>query len=247
MNAKELEEVYGSEYPIAVTMFDVRLAEIKERRFTRIYSNEEHKYSTIVSRFEDGSASISLEELETDWSSWPDGDRNDFCSACSALHEHPDFPDMLRFVMGHGNHLQWSLVANLVSYALPADEAFAVLTSALERTPSHESNLIQAIALTKHQEAAPFLRHRLSNLWSRSELWADDSFLNWTAYDATCCISHLLELGEKPADYEEMARALSSHVCAGNRDSCVQYLHQCYEWIPALQPWQPPGSPKPSL
>jgi hypothetical protein len=246
MNAKELEKLYGAEYPKAVTMFDIRMPLINERRFARFYSSQEPKLSTEVSRFSDGSASISLEELRENWSSWPLEDKRDFCSACGELHEHRDFPDKLRFVMSHGDMWNWSSVANLVSYALPMEEAFLVLKAALDQTSSMQGNLIQAIALTKHPNAAPLIREHVAQIWTRAGLWADDSFLNWTAEDAIHSIEHLIELGDNPADYEDKVRSLAEHVCAGNRDSCSRWLHQYYDWIPAPPSWQPPGSPNPS-
>jgi hypothetical protein len=243
VNAKEFEEVYGTEYPEAVTMFDIRMPLVKERRFVRFYSSLEPNLSTEVSRFSDGSALISLEELKENWSKWPDEDKGDFCSACGELHEHRDFPDMLRFVMSHGDEWNWSSVASLVSHALPMAESFSILKAALVQTSSNEGNLIQAIALTKHPNAAPLLRERLAKLWTRTDLWADDSFLNWTAQNALHCIEYLIELGDNPAGYEDKVRILAEHVCAGNRDSCSRWLHQYYDWIPAPPPWQPPRSP----
>jgi hypothetical protein len=242
MNAKEIERLYGAEYPEAVTSFGVRMPLVKERRFARFYSSLEPKLSTQVSRFSDGSASISLEELRENWSNWSDADKRDFCSACSELHEHRDFADMLRFVMSHGDVWNWSSVANLVSHALPMEEAFSVLKTALERTSSMQGNLIQAIALTKHPNSAPLIREHLAQIWTRAGLWADDSLLNWTAQDAILCIQYLIELGDNPADYEDKVRFLAEHVCARNRDSCSRWLHQYYDWIPAPPPWQPPRS-----
>jgi hypothetical protein len=246
VSAKEIGELYGTEYPEAVTMFDIRMPLVKERRFARFYSSQDPKVSTEVSRFSDGSASITLAELQADWSGWPETDKRDFCSACHALYERDDIADMLRFVMKNGNEENWSSVANLVSHALPMEEAFSGLKTALERTSSMQGNLIQAIALTKHPDAAPLLREHLSLIWTRSDLWADDTFLNWTAQDAIHSIEHLIELGDNPADYEDKVRALAEHMCAGNRDSCSRWLHKYYHWIPAPPLWQPPGSPKPS-
>lgn len=242
MTEADLRNIYGEEYPAAVTSFGIRMPLVRETRFNRHYSNEEHNYSTSVSKFADNSASISFELLKAEWKDWTDKDRRDFCIASWHLHDQQDFPDIIRLIMGDQDEKNWSTVANLVANALPADEAFPLLAAALERTSSlPESNLIQAIALTKHIEAVPFINSRLDELWRRSEIWNDDSFLNWTAADAINAIGYLIELGENPAPYEEKVRALLGHPCKGNQDAVRRNLHEYYDWVPALEPWIPPG------
>jgi hypothetical protein len=232
MDAEQLKQMYGTEYPDAVTVFGMRMPLAKERRFTRTYTNKEHNHKTDVSRFADGSASITLAELRDQWPDWPEEDKRDFCSACDWLHGHPDFPEILRFIMNRGGHVHWSTIANSLPYALPTEEAFGILSKALRETPCNTANITQAIAGTKHPNAEHLLREHLADLWARDGFWADDPFLNWTAFDATCCIAHLLELGIKPGNLEHQVRALTKHACVGNRQSCGTFLHKFYEWIP---------------
>jgi hypothetical protein len=232
MDSEHLKQMYGDEYPAAVRVFGMRMPLSRERRFSRCYTNKEHNHETEVSRFADGSASISLDQLKQEWPNWPEDDRMDFCGACTWLHGQPQFPDMLRFIIATGNHTHWSSIANALPHALPREEAFQLPRNVLKETPCNSANITQAIVATKHPKAETLLRDHLAEPWSKSDLWPDDPFLNWTAFDATCCIAHLLDLGTVPSDFETQAQALVQHVCEGNRRSCGTFLHQYYNWIP---------------
>jgi hypothetical protein len=95
----ELKRIYGEEYPAAVVHNGIRLPLHRERRFSRSYGSDEHKIWCQVSRFMDGSASITASELQREWHTWDDYERIDFCQECCWLHEQPDFADMIRFIM----------------------------------------------------------------------------------------------------------------------------------------------------
>lgn len=238
MDAEQFRRMYGDEYPNAVNMFGMRFPLKRERRFSRSFTNEQGNHTTEVSRFADGSASITLEEFRDGWPGWSDEDRMDFCGACAWLQGQAGFPDIVRSIMATGNHTHWSAIANIVPHALPSDEAFKLLAEALSRTPCNTANITQAIAATKHPDAEALLRSHLRDLWSKDDLWSNDPFVNWTAFDATCCIAHLLQLGVSPASFEVEARALANHVCGGNRQSCGTFLREYYSWIP--EPQLPP-------
>jgi hypothetical protein len=233
-----MKDLYGAEYPAAATSFGIRMPLVSERRFMRSYKNADEKYSADVSRFADGSATISLAELTSDWALWPERDQHDFCWGCGSLHKHPEFPAMLRFIMDVGDDGQKAGIVGLVAKKLPMEEAFSILEKSLADTPYYTSNLIQAIAITKHPKAVALIHEHLASIWSRDDIWEDDSFLNWTATDALNCIEHLLELGESPTGFDAKVRALSEHICAGNRDSCSRNLGKYYEWLPAPKPWR---------
>ena len=152
----------------------------------------------------DGSASITASELQREWHTWTDSQRMDFCQSCCWLHEQPDFPDMLRFIMQHAAPDEWSGVAMSVASQLPPDEAFDILLRALRTVEiGHTSNIGQAIAITKHRDAEPTLRRHLEAIWAHSALWENAEFINWVAFDATTCVAHLIELGAPPRDFEE--------------------------------------------
>ena len=180
----------------------------------------------------DGSASINSSELQREWHTWTDDERMDFCQSCCWLHEQPDYRDMLRFIMQHAAPGEWSGVASSVASQLPRDEAFDILLRALRTVEiGRTSNIGQAIAITKHPDADPTLRRHLEAIWAHHSLWDDDEFLNWIAFDATTCIAHLIELSASPGDFEGRVRQLARHACAGNRDSCRNYLSKHYGWL----------------
>ncbi|RYD33111.1 MAG: hypothetical protein EOP86_14145 [Verrucomicrobiaceae bacterium] len=98
-----------------------------------------------------GSAAMAFPEFAREWPDWNSGERQDFCGACSWLHNQADFPDILRFIMTHGGPHDWSAVAGNITEILPPDEAFGLLTAALPSWSPHEaSNIIQGIANTQH-------------------------------------------------------------------------------------------------
>ena len=233
MSIEDLNKSFGEEYPAAIVSKGIRFPLCRETKFTRVYCsptdrNEEHHFS----RFMDGSASITLPQLQREWPDWTESERIDFCNGCSWLSKQPDYSDMLHFIIEHSGPVEWSVVALEVGAHLPKDEAFDTLVRILATINVGEtSNITQAIAKTKHPQAEPTLRNHLRSIWEHARLWNDDSFLNWVAFDATTCIAQLIELGALPSDFEEQARQLSRHVCSGNRESCRNFLGKHYSWI----------------
>jgi hypothetical protein len=126
----------------------------------------------------------------------------------------------------------WSGIALQVAGWLPQDEAFDLRTRALTRIESHSANITQGISATRHPRSGEVLREHLEALWKHPQLWDDHPFTNWHAFDAICCIEHLLQLDAAPAEYEARARELSNHVCVGTRESCGTFLSRYYDWIP---------------
>ena len=176
----------------------IRMPLCRETRFSRDYHSDEHKMGCGVSRLMDGSASITAGELQREWPAWTDELRVDFCQSCSWLGKQADFPDMLRFIMKQGGQGDWSGIANSVASALPCDEAFDLLLTALRAADTALgscSNIVQGIALTKHRDAEATLRHHLEALWENEALWNNDGFINWPAFEATTCIAHLIGAG----------------------------------------------------
>jgi hypothetical protein len=224
--------MFGDEYPAAVVVEGIRLPLRREHRFSRSYYSDEHKLGSEVSRFMDGSASITASELQLEWPAWPDDQRIDFCQCCCWLHKQPDFPDMLRFIMQHAAPNEWSGIAGSVASYLPRNEAFDLLVRALRTAEiGQTSNIGQAIAITKHPEAESTLRHHLQAIWAHRELWDNAEFTNWVAFDAITCIGHLIELGAEPNEFEGHVRQLAEHACAGNRRSSRTFLSKHYGWL----------------
>lgn len=233
MNIADLKKHFGDKYPAAVTADGIHMPLRRESRFSRNYRCENPKMGCEVSRFMDGSATISAKELEQEWASWDEDMRLDFCRSSAWLHGQPDFPEMIRFIVQQvTTSSEWGEVALSVASELPRDEAFGLLVRALHHTTIGEtSNLAQAIAATKHPDAVNTLRNHLAVLWAHPALWDKADSLNWVAFDATTCIAHLIELGAPPLDFSGHVRQLSEHVCPHNRDSCSNFLSKYYSWL----------------
>ncbi len=233
MNLKDLKIIFGDEYPAAVmSETGIRMPLHRETRFSRFYYSAKHKNGAEISRFMDGTATITAAELQRDWASWPEKIRSDFCQSCVWLSGQADFSEMLRFITQNGSSPEWCAVALSVASELPRDEAFAFLVQALNQTEIGETaNLTQAIAATKHPEAEAKLRRNLAAIWAHPDLWANEDHMNKVAYDAMTCIEHLIQLGVPPSDFAEQVRQLSEHVCPGNRDCVRTFLGKYYSWL----------------
>jgi hypothetical protein len=232
MTADDFKELYGEEYPAAILASGKRMPLHHETRFTRYYSAEDEKLEHHISRFMDGSASITASKLQQEWPSWDEHLRMDFCQNCAWLHQQVDFPEMLRFIVQHGSPSDLSGIALDVAGCLPLEEAFEILIRGLETAEiGKSSNISQAISLTKHPKAEETLRKYLKSIWKHPALWIGADFLNWVAFDATTCIAHLIELGVSPPEFSDKVRELSTHVCSHNRESCRNFLSKHYSWL----------------
>jgi len=144
---------YGPEYPAYLTWMDgTRMALVRESRWSRTYRHPTKKLEHVCSRFEDGSASITFDELSATWSGWTRAERSDFCYNCSLLRSQADFAEILRFILREGDWNDWCGIASCLADVLPCQEAFDLLSQALELTPvEHSSNLVQAILVLHHR------------------------------------------------------------------------------------------------
>src|SRR5688572_793689 len=100
---------------------------IHESRWSRLYakaSKPKHQYGE--SRFMDGSAMITLDELKRDWHKWPENEQIDFCQSF-VWAKIPERNDILRFIVANGNHHAWAAVALQVATDLPAHESIPAL------------------------------------------------------------------------------------------------------------------------
>ena len=157
-----LVKLYGDEFPQAVTRMGVRMELSSETRFSRSYHSEDGKRGTVVSRFEDNSAEVTLSELKESWHQWSAGDQCDFCSGVSWLRNHPDFADMIRFLWAASDQRQLCMIALSVVEAFPQDEAYGRLSAVLGTMPiGGSANITQAIAGTKHPDASALLSEHL--------------------------------------------------------------------------------------
>jgi len=233
MNANALKKAFGSDYPEALLFEGVRMPLALETRFTRYYHTEQAGTGGhTVSRFSDGSASITAEQLKGEWPAWTSDQRLDFCGACVWLYQQSDFGEMLRFVMLNGGPEEWTCIAQPVASNLPRDEAFRFMRDALSAVGvGRSANIIQAVAITKHPEAQETLRKHLQVVWAHPDMWHANAWLNQVAFEAVVCVQYLLELESPPADFEDKVRRLSEHACQGNQDSCRRFLSKHYSWL----------------
>lgn len=232
MDAAMLKKLFGDGYPAFAVVQDIKIPLSFETRFQRHYHSKEHKMGTTVSRFMDGSASMTAAQFASEWPEMTEDERVDFCSAADWLSKQADFADMLRFIIRHGKPDEWRWMSLSIATGLPQEEAYKSLACALETLSVEESvNIVQGVALTKHPRAEARLRQHLEVIWKQAGLWDDDDWLNRTAYAAGSCINHLLELGVPPGDFEPQVRKLSEHVCAGNREDYRRFLSKYYPWL----------------
>jgi hypothetical protein len=230
VNQEQLKKSYGDDYPAAIVAEGARIPLTRETGFSRTYHSKELNMTHDVSKFMDGSASITLGELERDWGTWMDDERLDFLNACDWLDQQEDFPDMLRFIFRVGETEDWSAIALCIAGHLPKDDAFNLLVTGLRTAQiGQSSNFAQGIARTKHPEAASTLRQHLQRIWQQESIWDDDPFLNWIAFDATTCITHLIEIGAPQSEFEDKVLQLSRHANSGNRDCCRNFLGKYYD------------------
>src|SRR6185503_19254467 len=99
----------------------------RERRWSRTYRHPTRRVRHHLSRFMDGSASMSLEELRAGWAAWSSADRIDFCTNARWLRNQSDFTDMLRFIAAEAKPMATSSIALSIATSLPRDEAFGIL------------------------------------------------------------------------------------------------------------------------
>jgi len=198
---------------------------IRETRWSRVYAKPDkplHQY--VESRFMDGTATITLDELQRDWQSWPEGDKIDFCQSL-AWAQVPDRIDILRFVIDHGDHCTWLPIALLVAHELPPEESVPALRRWCESCEvGRGANYYQAVAYTGDPEAHDLLKRCLHRTWSTAGLMDDADFCNWVAHDAVSCMQSLLELNEDPDTYRSVFEALKKHPCKATRQETQGFL-----------------------
>ena len=124
-----------------------------------------------MSRFMDGSASITMEELSACWDTWPYGEKLDFCNALAWMEE-PPLSDVLRFVMKNGDEMLWrQAVALEIAVHLPASESVPFLLAACENSELGQgNNFFQALAHTDYENRLSVLRDRLEQLLATNQL-----------------------------------------------------------------------------
>jgi hypothetical protein len=201
----------------------------RETRWSRHYYNRELRQRHLVSRFMDGSAAITLADLQKEWPSWGEEERLDFCQSISFA-DKGVLRDILRFIMANGTFSDWRACALSIAGHVPPEESvpFLVRVSS-ECTPGEAANLLQALAHTKSPNAAPVIMARLGMLWTSNDLLLNGGWANMVAFEAVCCIQYLLELSEPPEAYREHYEAMLRHPNERNRKTTHRYLGKFFE------------------
>jgi len=228
----------GEEYPAAIVISGIRIPLAYETRFKRHYIQRgpDSEGDIDVSRFVDGSATVTLEQLKEEWSTWTDADRADFCGSLTDLENtgQQDFGEMVRFLLQSAKvDILGPVVLHLpVRQTFPADETFHLLTGVLRRSSlGHTADVIRALGLTQHPEAEATIRRHLRIIVADPSAWTDADYFNRLARDAAYCILSLVRLGASPTDFEEIARRLSEHACKRNREWCRRNFAKHYAWL----------------
>jgi hypothetical protein len=197
---------------------------VRETRWRRDYRQEGMDATRIESRFQDGSASITLSELEAEWPAWSSWERLDFAQQFRTSGS-PDGIEILRFMMRHGDTKIWSAIASAVVYRLPQEESAPFVLHAYSVCdPTEAGNILQALAKTGLPEAHKILRNHLAILWANPDLLRQDRKMNHVASAAIFCLSHLLALGEPPGEFRSQYEILLNHPCELERKRTRTFL-----------------------
>lgn len=214
--------------PSETTIDGITMPLVWETRWSRHYYNAEQRHGYLESRFSDGSATISLAQLEPDWPRWSTQEKLDFCLSFAHA-KVPDRKDIIRFLIKNGDHDTWATIALWVGLELPAAESFLTLRTWCYSSPvGRGANYFQAIALTKAPEALDVLRACFQRVMDSEGLMDDADFCNWVAYDAICCMKYLFELGEEPATLRSEYDRLNVHPCERTRDEVRTWLAEYF-------------------
>lgn len=204
---------------------------IGETEWSRTFSKQDGSGTFHQSKFLDGDARITLDELTGHWPLWSESERLDFCSSFSRS-KIQDARDIFRFLATDTTEPIRSTIALGVAYSLDSEEAFGILeTWAADAPIGHRSNYIQAIMITEHPSALVSLVSEFDELGSHPQLMDDADWCNDIALDLTWCIQHLVKLDMPTADLRPTYAKLKTHPCKRNRDHVDRWLGQSFGQI----------------
>ena len=200
----------------------------RETRWNRAFTSTNGKKQLRRSRFQDGSATITFSQLATEWGSWTEDERKDFCNAIGWL-AGEDRDAIFRFLIKNTDFRLLHNNALTLARYLPTSESVPWLVQCIEHCAAGEAiAYIQALAWIKAPDAINFFHGRLAKAWNHPEMFRHDSFMNWIAVEAINCIDHLIELGCSPLDYKDQAASLSEHPCTRVRQNYQSTLAKHY-------------------
>lgn len=197
---------------------------VRETRWSLHYADPDMGLKLVQSKFADGSATITSEELEQEWPKWSSTEKNDFCHAINEA-KLDCLPDIYRYIMKHGEVESWGAVAAWVVRRLPREETIPWIVDACLNCPIGKGEkLFQALELTEAPEALPTLRKCLDRAWQDPRILRGEGFFDEPAHDAVCCMECMLRLGDTSPDLADKYRTLSNHSIAVNRQNAINRL-----------------------
>jgi len=191
---------------------------IEEGRWYVVYQDEQHG-SIRVSKLFLGTASITLDQLKSEWPSWTEVERWDFCSALSSAPKQ-QLPNLLRFIMKNGNRALWADLAVVIVENLPLNEALPFIRRQCKDGKLEDGlNFLQALTLADDKSAIPLLSARLEQFRLSRDFYdnPEGSDASSVAYAALNCVEYLLALGVSPDDLGPALEALVAHPSPGIR------------------------------
>ncbi len=201
---------------------------LKETRWSCTYRNESKTLQYFESKFLDGSASITFEELIAEWPTWTDSDRFDFCSA---IHCAPpeNSADIFRFLAADKTEHVRSTIASCIARLLPSDESIPLLASWARTAPAGQrANYLQAIAHTSDSRAHAILADHFAILLKHPQLMDNAEWYNDIAMDLVWCIQNLLELETPTDDLQAAYEKLTLHPCDRVRSQVGRWLAKSF-------------------
>lgn len=205
---------------------------VKETRWSRQYEMVDLQTKLYESKFADGSATITLDELAQEWGTWSNTDRSDFCQAVTQA-KFPHLADILRYIMQHGDFASWEAVANSVARNLPQEEAVAWLTDVCKSVQVGKgAKFYQALALSRPPYCRDMLMQYLSRTWADGRLLSEDEVFDWVANDAVSLIEYLIQLGQNPNTLADKYKILVRHPNNINKQSAINKLSQFFPGYP---------------
>jgi len=202
----------------------------RETRWSRLFTDDDGTFKHYESRFRDGTATITLDDLKDLWPNWNPEDRCDFCHALSGAKHVPEIQDILRYLVSQSDRFVRPRIASYVVRYLPLSEAISILKEWCQIGEVGQcACYYSALAKTKDSNTLSFLRICLQRTLSTEGFMAESDFHNWVAFDAVHCVQHMLELGEDSAVLRSVYETLKAHPDAGTRRHVQMFLDKYFQ------------------
>jgi hypothetical protein len=219
---------FGGDYPQQIEQDGQVFNLERETRWNRRFSSDDGKLHVHISRLEDGSATISPDQLEAEWNTWSENEKWDFCETIHWLPQ-TGRERICRFLKEHASAELLHNNIFTVAANIPASETVPWLAECIkQRPPGTASNYLQALAHTKAPEAVRLIQRRLEEAFNSPDFIKDDPFLNWIAAEGLHCIEYLIGLNSPPSEFRSQALRLARHPCERIRKNFDLWLRKHY-------------------